>query len=183
MKKNKKGMEGPIMIFLLACLMLALAFGGAILVSVGNNLMSEFRPVVDELGVVEGNGLPGDNMTQNANYVFTPLETITTSFNWILGVGYGFSLFLIIALALGYRSTGEKYLIVLWLLFIILGLFISISMSNTYEDLQTGSDSFAEGLRDQTLLSWLIINSPLILIIIMFIAGAIMFTGGPENAF
>jgi hypothetical protein len=183
MKSNKRGMGQVIGIFLLMFILLALAFGGALLVGVSNNIMDEFRPVINELGAVEDNGAIGDNMTTSANYVFSPLDSIVNSFNWILGVVYAFSLFLIIALAVSYRATGEKYLIVLFLLLIVIGLFVSISMSNAYEDLSSGTDDFSTSLQDQTLTSWLIINSPLILIIISFIAGAIMFTGNPEEVF
>lgn len=176
--KSKKGLSDMIGLFMLILLMLALAFAGAILVSVSNNVIDEFTPVVNDLGTV------GDsNLTQNANIFFNPIKTLGTSMNWILGLGYAFSLFLIIALALTYRATQEKYLLVLFLLLTVLALMMSIGISNAYEDLSNGTDSVATGLQDQVLLSWLIINSPMILLIVIFIAGVIVFTGNPQEAF
>jgi hypothetical protein len=183
MQKNKKGMAEVLLVFLVLALFLALAFGGALFVSISNNIVDEFEPVVNDLGVISGNGKAGDNLTENAKYLFDPLNTVTTSFNWILGVGYALSLFLVIALAVSFRATGQKYMIPFFLLLVLLMFMLSIMVSNTYEDLYNSNDVIGDGLKDQGLVSWLIINSPLVSVIVMFIAGAIMFSTREEEVF
>ena len=58
---------------------------------------------------------------------------------------------------------------------------MSMFISNIYEDFYSGTDDLATRMQEQTILSWMILYSPLIFAIIAFIAGAIMFSGGTEE--
>ena len=53
----------------------------------------------------------------------------------------------------------------------------SIVISNIYEDIYNGDDELGSRLRDQKILSFLMLNSPVIFTAVIFISGVILFTG------
>jgi hypothetical protein len=170
---NKKGQIGGIIIFgfiLIVIMMVGFIFGigGAVTTWTADTVLPELA----NLGVVEG-----INMTENANYVIEPVNNIVQNFSWMTGVLYVLLLIGTIGIAMTFRITGNKWLIGLFFVVMIMVILASILFSNMYEDFHTGNDSFSLELQSYTLLSFLIINSPLIVTVIGFVAGIIMFSG------
>ena len=57
----------------------------------------------------------------------------------------------------------------------LLLIFGCVIMSNMYQDIYTGTDDIATRLQEQTIMSYLILNSPFILAMIAAIGGILMF--------
>lgn len=178
---NKRGIGNILTIFLLVILLLFLVFTMAISLSIGHKFIDEATPVFQSLGVVNGNGLPGDNISENAMTLIVPATTMLNSFNWILGGAYLFCLAMLVALAVTFRNTNERWLIGFYLLILVLAVMISISISNAYQDLYESDSFLGTELHDQPLISWLILYSPLITFVIMILTALIMFTTPREE--
>ena len=179
---NNKGQLGSMwgIIFLVGGLMVLLFIGLLMAggVSVLNWTMDIVVPEFSSLGMV------GDtNMTQISDITLNPVHSLTKGFKWLGGVVYFIGVLAIFALAFIYRATMQKWLMPFFFGLMIILLIVSIFMSNIYEDLYRGTDELASGLKEQDLLSWMILYSPAIFSIVGFIAGAIMFSGaGTEEA-
>lgn len=170
---NKKGQIMGIITFafiFLVILMIGFVFGigGAVTTWTANNIVPELA----NLGVVDG-----VNLTENANYVITPVNNLIQNLSWMTGVLYVVLLLGTLGIAMTFRITGNKWLIGLFFVVMIMLVLASFLFSNMYEDFYNGTDDFALELQSFVLLSFLIINSPLIVTIIGFIAGVIMFSG------
>lgn len=175
--KNKKGqIQAIIVLFLVIVILMAAGIGLAFVIGMFNEFTGEFVPVVSDIGQV------GDvNFTEISDYSLTPVKTIGTSFNWLLGFAYVIALFMIFGLAFSFRFTGNKWLVVFFTLLFLALLVVSIIFSNAYEEFYTGTDVLALQLQAQPLMSYLIIYAPYINAVIFIIAGVIMFTGNPEE--
>jgi hypothetical protein len=68
------------------------------------------------------------------------------------------------------------YILLVFLL--ILG---TVVLSNMYQDIYSGNDEIGLRLQAQTLMSYMILYSPMIMTLIAFIAGVIMFSGSNEG--
>ena len=77
--------------------------------------------------------------------------------------------------------TGNKWLAGFFIACMFLLIITAIFVSNIYEDFYTGTDDVATRLQEHTMLSFLILQSPMIMAVIGFICGIIMFTGNPEE--
>lgn len=175
--KNKKGnIQAIIVLFLAIVIIMAVAVGGALLTGMFNQFTTEFVPIVSDLGQVDNT-----NFTEISDYALTPVQTIGTSFNWLLGFSYLVGLLMIFGLAFSFRFTGNKWLIVFFILLFIALLVVSIIFSNMYEEFYTGNDIIATQLQAQPLISYLIIYAPYINAVLFILAGVIMFTGNPEE--
>lgn len=175
--KNKRGnIVAIIVVFLVILLLMAIAVGGAFIVGVFNQFTSSFVPEISGLGQVDNT-----NFTQISNYALTPVQTIGTSFNWLLGFAYVVALLMVFGLAFSFRFTGNKWLVVFFILLVLALIIVSIIFSNMYEDFYNTNDEIGLGLKAQPLVSYMIIYAPLINTILMILAGVIMFTGTPEE--
>lgn len=175
-KKDKRGIA-ILFIFLIIILLLALAFVFSLMSGIANNVMDEFTPVAQGLGVVSSNNLPGDNMSENANYIINPTNSIVNASSWFFGVAYIISLISIISMAYYSRENNGRWQIALFFLLVIASLLLSMAFSNAYQDIYDSNDSLGSELRNQTLLSWLILYSPLVTLIVMLFSATILFTG------
>ena len=177
LKKNKKGNVGVLIVFVFV---LALVLIVGFLMSVGSSILNwtfdEAVPLVSDLGVVEGT-----NFTEVAGFTVTPLNTFVQNIQWVVGVLYVLMLVGSIGVAFAFRTTPNKWLIGLFFGLVLILILMSMFISNIYEDFYSGTDDLATRMQEQTILSWMILYSPLIFAIIAFIAGAIMFSGGTEE--
>jgi hypothetical protein len=180
LKKNKKGQQlYGILIFIVALVLimffgLAFAIGGAVL-DWGSD---EISPVLSDLGVVGST-----NLSQVAQYTVTPVDNVIQSLSWLIGILYFVMLIGAMMLAFMYRSSGNKILVAFFFVLIIVLVLISIFVSNTYESIYAGSDAIASRLQEQTITSFLIIQSPMVMLIIGLIAGIIMFTPNEREVY
>ena len=175
--KNNKGQITNIIylvgiLFILMFIGLLLAFGGSII----NWVMDESVPELTSLGTV------GDsNLTEYSSYTITPVNTIIQNFTWLFGIFYILALVSCFGLAFAFRITGNKWLISLFVIMIFMLIITSIFISNIYEDFYNDSGEIGTRLHEQTLLSWLLLYSPLVMSVIGFVCGIIMFTGEREE--
>ncbi len=173
-KMNKRGDFG-MMLFFFIVIAVVLVVGLFLAISTGviTIFMDEFVPVIEGIGTV------GDstNLTEYSGYALTPVETFVNSLSWMGGVVYLVAFFGLFGLAIGFRVTMNKWLIGLYVLMALLLIIMSIYISNIYEDLYGDTSDFGENIRSQKLLSFLILNCPMILTIIIFASGVVLFAG------
>lgn len=175
---NKKSQGATVIIYFIAILFillivgLALVFGSAVV----NWVWDEAVPELTNLGMV------GDaNMTSIAGSTITPANSFVQSFTWLTGVVYAMALIACLGLAFAFRFTGNKWLAGFFIVCMIMLVMACVFISNIYEDFYNDTDEFGTRLKEHVLLSFLILESPLIFTIVGFIGGVIMFTGDPSG--
>lgn len=170
--EKKGGVVGIIFFFGLLFIILIGGFIMAVGGAVTGWVFDTAVPEVSNLGMV------GDsNITQIAELTVVPMNNLIQNVGWLIGVLYVMALFGSIGFALYSRTTSEKWLIGFYFGLMLLLLMGSVMISNMYEDFYNDAGEFALRLQDQSLISYMIIQSPLIFTIIGFITGIIMFSG------
>lgn len=172
-RKNKKGQIH--LIILIIGLLFFLLFVGLLLVFGAMTIDWVFDEAVPELSTL---GNVGDsNLTEYSSYTLKPVNTVVQSFTWLGGVFYLLGLVAIIGISVAFRMTGDKWLAGFFFVCMFLLIFASIFISNIYEDFYNDGSEVGQRLHEQVLLSWLILYSPMIMSVIGFVCGIIMFTG------
>lgn len=176
--KNKKGNINNILMFssiiiLIMGVGLIMALSGSMI----KNFTSTVLPGLTSLPNINGQDLGGKISLASAS-----ITTINNALPVMLGVVYMLALVGVLGLAYAFRISGEKYLLVPFLLLGILVILGSIIISNTYENFYRSGTTLAQGLQEMTLLSWLLLYSPVVITILFFIGGAIIFSGFEEVA-
>jgi len=177
--ESKKGNIGIIILF--AVLLVVTLFIGFIMVvgsSIINWTFDIAAPELTDLGVI------GDtNMTDVASYTITPLNTLVQSTTWLTGVLYMMMLVGSIGIAVVFRTSPNKWLIGFYLGISLLVIITAMFISNVYEDFYDDTDDLGTRLKEHTLLSYMILYSPAIFSIIVFITGIILFSGIQEDQY
>lgn len=174
---NKKAnFFAMILIFLAIVVLLLVGFGASLLGATLNNVASEIVPVFNSLGTV------GDtNFSQVTQLTLTPVQATLGTLDYLFGVLYFVSLFMILALAVSFRMSGNQWIIPVFIVFSILLLIVSIVVSNAYEEFYSSDDIIGTNLREQTIMSYALIYAPAVSVFLFFICGIIMFTGTRED--
>lgn len=172
-KKDKKGnMLVLVGFFLLLFLVLffgiIIGFGSVVL----NYAFDVITPAFLDIGEV-GTG----NVSDYARMSVGTVNTIVQNFTWMAGVIYVMALIGIIAIAVVFRTNPSLWLTGLFLGFVLLLIMGSIIISNIYEDFYVGTDEVSSRLQEHELLSFMVLHSPVIITVISFISGMILFTG------
>lgn len=175
---NKKGQLGAsniiyfiVILFLVLLAGLLLVFGSVVVTWVWD----EAVPELTNLGMV------GDaNMTSIAGSTITPANTFVQSLTWLIGVFYAMALIGCLGLATAFRFTGNKWLAGFFICCMILLVMACIFISNIYEDFYDDANEIGTRMKEHKLISFFLLESPLIMTVIGFIGGIIMFTGDPE---
>jgi len=176
---NKKGSAFVIiMFFLILFMILIIGFGMAIVSSILNLIGDEVTPVFQGLGMA-GN----TNLSEAVEYSIVPLNTVVQNLGWLVGFAFVVMLAFSIIFVISYRANPHPAFIAFYIFLTLLLIVGSIIMSNMYEDIYTGDDEIATRLQDQTLLSYMILHSPLIMALIAMIAGIFLFAGGREQEY
>jgi len=170
--KDKKGVIGIIIFFIILFAVLVLGFIGAIAVGIIDFASDEITPIMQDLGVAG----PA-NLSEAAEYTFVPLNSLVQALPWIVGFGYVVALIFSVIFVLSYTYNPHPAFIGFYFALVILLVFGSIVMSNIYQDIYSADDEIAERLQEQTLLSHMILYSPFILTLIAFITGIYLFAG------
>jgi len=171
-KKDKRGIGGILIFFLILFSILVIGFVAAIAFGIFNYASEQITPVMTELGMA------GDsNISEYAGYGFGTFNTFLSAAPWLIGFAYIGALIFSVFLALSYTYNPNPIFIGLYVMFIVLLIFFAIIMSNMYEDIYTGTDEIATQLQAQTLTSYMILYSPMILTTIAFITGIFLFAG------
>jgi len=169
-KKNKKGVMGIIIFFLILMTVLIIGFIAVMALSIIDIASDELTPIMTELGVVGET-----NLSEVGDYTFEVANTFVQALPWIVAIGYVLALIftLVFVLVVGYNP--HPAFIGLYLGLMILLIFLCIIMSNMYQDIYTGDDDIATRLQDQVTMSFLILHSPFIMALIAVIGGILMF--------
>ena len=172
MKKDKRGVMGIILFFIILISILAIGFIASISLGIIDFGSEAITPVMEGLGMV------GDtNVTEAATYSFGFVDGIINSAPWILAFAFVGALVFSIIFVVGYTYNPNPAFMGLYFAFIILLVFFAIVVSNAYEEIYTGTDEIALKLQDQPAMSYLILYSPFIFVLIAFITGIFLFAG------
>jgi hypothetical protein len=171
-QKDKKGAIGIILLFVGLFLVLIIGFMAVIILSVVDFASEQITPVMTDLGMV------GDvNLSQASEYTFGTADTIINALPWLVVFSYVAMIIFTIVFVLSYNYNPNPVFIGLYFIMVILLIFGCIIMSNMYQDIYSGTDEIATGLREQSAMSHLIIHSPWIFAVISFIVGIYLFAG------
>ena len=170
---NKKGNIMAVIyivgaLFLLLIIGAGIAFGGVMI----DWIFDIATPELTGLGMVGST-----NTTQIAGATIVPMNNLVQSFTWMSGLLYVFGIFGCLGLAYAFRFTGNKWLMTFFFLAMFLLIVASVFMSNIYETFYSSNDDIGLRLHQYTGLSYLILYSPMIMAVIGFICGIIMFSG------
>lgn len=176
---NKKGnvlMIGGFFLLMMIILFIGviLAIGGALLNWVGD----EATPLLTDLGVVGST-----NLTEIAEFTITPLNQAVQQSTWLTGVLYFLLLVGSVGMVIAMRITPSKWLIGIFIFGMLALVMGSILISSIYSDFYNDAGDLGEGLREQAMVSFLIIYSPMIFTVIGFLTGIILFSGMQQEDF
>ena len=168
-----KGQIGIIIFFVLLFLILILGFMAAMIYGIVDFASDEITPIMKDLGM---GGDTGANLSYAADVTFGTLSTVLDNVSWLIGIAYVAALVFSIMFALVSSDNPNPFFIGLYFGLMLLLMLGCIIMSNVYEEIYTGSDEIATRLQEQTLLSFMILHSPAIMVLIAMITGIFIFT-------
>ena len=148
----------------------------ALSVSITDYVFDTVTPEFNNLGMVDT-----FNASQASQFTITPVNTIVQNFSWMGGTLYFLMLIGIFGFTMIIRTTPSRWLIGFYFLLMVLLIVGAILMSNIYQGFYEGIDEIAIRLQEQTLLSFLILHSPLIFTVMGFFGGIIIFSGIGEE--
>jgi len=170
MLNNKRGMIGIILFFVMLFVILIVGFMGAMIVGVVDYTFDEITPIMTDLGMA------GDfNASQAGEFTFGTLNTIIQAFPWLIALAYVLALVASLLFVIGYNFNPHPVFIGFYIALMLLLMFGSIIMSNMYQDIYDGTDIIATQLHEQALMSYMILYSPFILLLIAVVAGVLFF--------
>lgn len=120
---------------------------------------------------------PDVNFTKISAGSVNPINNVIQALPGIAGVLFILMMVASLGMAYMFRTTGDR-----WLLFVFIGLNItlilsSIAISIIYEDFYDDNGELGDRLKEQGLMSFLLLYSPAIFTVIAFVGAIIMFTG------
>jgi len=167
---NKKGAIGIIIFFAVLMGVLVLGFIGTMVWSVLDIASDEITPIFEGLGMV------GDvNLSHASEVSVGVVDGFIQAVPWLIAMGYVLALVftLVFIFLVGYNPSPAYFAFFFSLmLLLILG---CVVMSNMYQDIYTGTDEIASRLKEQTIMSFLILHSPFIMALIAVVGGVLMF--------
>ncbi len=173
---NKKGVIGIIIFFVALFLVLMIGFIAAIVVGLIDFAGDEITPVFQDLGVIGAT-----NFSEAAEASVVPLNTLIQALPWLVGFAYVVMLIFSVIFAMSYSFSPNPVYIGFYIMMVLLLIMGAILMSNMYEKIYNGTDVLADRLKEQTILSYMILYSPMIMAIISFITGIYIFTRSGEG--
>ena len=171
-KKDKRGAFGIILFFIVLFSILIIGFIVSVAVGILDYSSDIITPIMKDIGVVGPT-----NVSEVANYTFGAMDSFVNALPWLIGFAYVSALIFSIVFIVSYGYNPSAALMGLYFALMLLLIVGSIIISNMYEDIYTGTDEIATRIKEQTLLSYMILYSPLILTVIALIAGIYMFAG------
>lgn len=170
MRKNKKGVMGIILLFLALLSILIIGFIAVMSWGVLDIASDEITPIMENLGVV------GDtNVSEVSTYTFGIVDGFVQSTPWLIAFGYVLALIFTLVFVFVANYNPHPAFMGLYIVLMLLLVFGCIVMSNMYQDVYTGNDELALRLQEQTIMSFMILHSPLILSFIAIVGGILMF--------
>ena len=136
----------------------------------------EIFPVLEDLGEI----VPGYNNSETMDIALTPIESMIDNFSLMIGLIYVVGIIGMLSFAFIFRNNYNGWVVALFIVSIMVLIVTCIGVSQMYEDFYLEQDELGEALRSATLISYLIIYSPVVMTLVAFIAGIILFTGNQE---
>jgi len=137
----------------------------------------EIVPELLDIGEI----MPGVNISERIEIITTPATTIIDNLGLIMGLIYLLGVVGLLSYAYLMRTNVNGWVIALFVVSVLLVIISAIAVSQFYEEFYLDQDELGDILRTASLVSYLIIYSPVILTIVAFIAGIILFTGEEEQ--
>lgn len=169
---RKKGAIELILFFSIILLILIIGFIAAVSYTMVDYVSNEITPIFTSIGSAGSAG----NISEYAEYGIGTVNTAVNGLGWIIAFGYIMALIFTLVFVYVGRVSQNKAFMGFYFVLMILLIFGSIVMSNIYQDLYSGSDIVGTGLQDQSIMSYMMLHSPLFLVIIAVVGGIIMFT-------
>lgn len=172
--KQKRGQVTGILIFFVG-LFLLLFFGiiasfGAVML---DWLSDDTLPELENLGEIEE-----VNLTRLGEITVKPTRTFLEALPGIVGVLYVVAIAGLLGLAFMFRTSENRWLLFLYFGFTVLLVIAGITVSVIYEDFYDDSGAVGDRLKEQALMSFLMLYSPAIMVMVAVIGAIIMFSGG-----
>lgn len=170
--KNNKGQFEIFWVFVIFATVLVVGIVASLLIGVANFTSKTITPVVEDLGMIDSY-----NVSEAGSLTFGTLNSLIGMLPMIVGFTYLMLLVGCIILVVMYRGTANMLFIGLFFALMLLMLLVAVLGSNFYQDFYDGDDELALELQSQTMLSFLILNSPYIFAVVGFICGIFLFSG------
>ena len=172
---NKKGQQetNVLWFFIIIIVLLVAGFVVIILSSIISDVGGELLPILR----VNVGDIKNVSTAEVSDKLISPFEIVIGSFSWLWGVIFMIAIFLLFGLAVSYKMTSSRWILGVWLVFTIFLILFSILISNVVEDFANSGDSLGSGIQSQTLLYFLLLNSPIIFTIVSFVCAIIVFSG------
>ena len=177
--KNKKGNIGIIIFVSVILIILIMGFVAVISWAVIDIASDELTPIMEDLGMVDD-----VNLSEVSGYTFGVMDTFVQAMPWLISFAYVMSLLFTLAFIVMVGYNSHPALISFYFILMVLLIFGCIIISNMYQDIYDGSDELATRLHEQTIMTFLIVHSPIVMGIIMLIGGVLIFArnAGSEGA-
>jgi len=177
---NKRGSAiGVLIIVLLLFFAMVFALAFSVTSAVGSWAGDEITPIMQDIGIVDSS----TNISEYVEMSVVPVNQVVQNFQWMIGVIYFVALIGVLGMAFMFRGAPNAIAIGFFFVLVIVLLMGSILVSNTYQDLYEANDDVGTRLQEQTIMSYLLLYSPVIITIISFIAGGILFSGREEEQY
>ncbi len=170
-KENKEGMIRLIIFFSLLMGILVIGFVATMVWSITDIASDTITPIMTDLGMVGST-----NLSQVSEYTFGTLSGFLNSLNWIIAIGFVFALIMTLVFIFIAGYNPHPAFIGIFMVFMVFLIFLCVLISNIYQDIYTGNDDLSSRLHEQTIMSYLILNSPFIMSMIAVIGGILIFT-------
>jgi len=171
LNKDKKGAIGILIFVCVLFGILLIGFTAAIVVGIIDIVSDEITPIMEDLGMAGGS-----NISEYAGYGFGTMNTFVQALPWIVAAGYVLALIFTIVFIFIVGYNPHPAFIAFYFALMILLIFGCVLVSNMYQDLYSATDDLALRLQEQTILSYLLLHSPFIMVMIMVVGGLLMFT-------
>jgi len=174
---NKKGQISGILMFFLALFMVlfigfVLSVGVAIVDFGADNVLPELQGL-GQAGAV--------NLTQIGDLTARPTNNFIQALPGLVGVLYILFFVAILGIAYMSRVSDSKWLVGLFFMLTIILVLASLVISIMYEDFYNDTGDLGSRLKEQGIMSFLILYSPALFTMISLIGGVIMFARQEEG--
>ena len=178
--ENKKGQMTSVVVLILGLILLVFIIAG---LTIGWGVVKSATDVIIPEFTSIGEIFPGSNVSEYAEMTLNPASSIIDNMGLIIGLVYILGLVGLLGYAFIFRNNFNGWIAMFFIASVLMLIMLSIFVSQYYESFYLDQNELGTILRSATLVSFLIIQSPVILTIIAFIAGIILFTGNREDSF
>ena len=176
---NKKGNIYALLILVIIAITVIF---GALFVALGSGVLTYTSDTITE--VTNSLGMAGDsNLSYYSEVSISTMNDSIQMLSWASGVIIIFMFLAIIIFAGTIRLNPNGFLIGFYLILVIILIIGSMIVSNTYEEFLNNGDVISVELQGQTMANFLVLYLPMIITIMSFVGGIIIFSGLGEEQF